>query len=112
MTAKEVKDVINIMNDAKNVDFLRINFINYEKHSQVGISVNEIIDILNYQQAEIERLKKVNDSFTDIVKMYSEIRIEVIKEFIDVLDKNADNWRELTMEQIISLKEEFVGDDK
>ena len=43
--------------------------------------LGDIIDLINRKQAEIERLQKVNDSFTDIGKLYSEIKVEAIKEF-------------------------------
>ena len=37
---------------------------------------------------EIERLKAVNDSFTDIGKLYSEIKAEAYKEFAERLEKS------------------------
>lgn len=37
----------------------------------------------NRQKEEIERLRKENERFADIGKMYSEIRAEAIKEFWD-----------------------------
>ena len=43
--------------------------------------IEDVIDLINRKQAEIERLQKVNDSFTDIGKLYSEIKVEAIKEF-------------------------------
>ena len=39
------------------------------------------LDLINRLQAENERLKKVNDSFTDIGKMYSELKAEAIKDY-------------------------------
>ena len=45
----------------------------------------EILDLINRQKAEIERLQKVNDSFTDIGKLYSEIKVEAIKDFAERL---------------------------
>lgn len=51
------------------------------------ISIGDIIDLINRQQAEIERLKKENQQFADIGKMYSEVRAEVIKEFWKRFDK-------------------------
>ena len=50
------------------------------------------IDIINRQKAEIERLNKIRaelskeiENFSDIGKMYSEIKAEAIKEFADRL---------------------------
>ena len=45
------------------------------------------LDIINRQKAEIERLQKINDSFTDIGKLYSEVKAEVVKEFAERLKK-------------------------
>lgn len=38
------------------------------------------LDLINRQKAEIERLQKENKQFADIGKMYSEIKLEIIKE--------------------------------
>lgn len=43
------------------------------------------LDLINRKQTEIERLQKVNDSFTDIGKLYSEIKVEAIKDFAERL---------------------------
>ena len=43
------------------------------------------IDLTKRQQAEIERLQKINDSFTDIGKLYSEVKAEAMTEFADRL---------------------------
>lgn len=57
------------------------------------------LDIINRLQAENERLKKSNEMFTDIGKLYSEIKAEAYKEFAerlkdiiaDHLDQSLDN---------------------
>lgn len=43
------------------------------------------LDLTKRQQAEIERLQKINDSFTDIGKLYSEVKAEAMTEFADRL---------------------------
>ena len=43
------------------------------------------LDLINRQQVEIERLQKINDSFTDIGKLYSEVKAEAMTEFADRL---------------------------
>ena len=43
------------------------------------------LDLIKRQQAEIERLQKINDSFTDIGKLYSEVKAEAMTEFADRL---------------------------
>ena len=65
-----------------------IKALEYCKDCSANLNV-EIIDLINRQQAEIERLQKVNDSFTDIGKLYSEIKYEAYKEFAERLDKNS-----------------------
>ena len=117
---KEIKDVIEIMNEAENVDDLRISFINYEKHSQVGISVKEIIAILNYQQAEIERLSKKNEELAEILSdtiriRYAECKAEAIKEFAERLKedfKKSTLWGLISFDRIDNIVKEMVGDDK
>lgn len=42
-----------------------------------------ILDLINRQKAEIERLNEENKRFADIGKMYSEIKSEAIKEFAE-----------------------------
>ena len=44
-------------------------------------AMRNALDLINRQQADIERLQKINDSFTDIGKLYSEVKAEVVKEF-------------------------------
>lgn len=44
--------------------------------------LKDILDLINHQQAEIERLRKENNQFADIGKLYSEIKSEAIKEFV------------------------------
>jgi hypothetical protein len=84
-------------------------------------AINNALDLINRQQAEIERLQKVNDSFTDIGKMYSEIKAEAIKEFAERLkniyikDKRYDRPNAHTLidwlfANIDNLVKEMVGD--
>ena len=47
------------------------------------------LDLINRQKAEIERLEKANESFSDMGKLYSEIKSEAIKEFADEFKKKA-----------------------
>lgn len=43
------------------------------------------LDLIKRYQAEIERLQKINDSFADIGKLYSEVKAEAMTEFADRL---------------------------
>ena len=51
----------------------------------------EAVALINRQQAEIERLQTEDNQFADIGKMYSEIRAEAIKEFVERLQEKADD---------------------
>lgn len=53
--------------------------------------IHHYTDKINEQLKEIERLKKVNDSFTDIGKLYSEIKSEAYKEFAEYLKEKWSN---------------------
>jgi hypothetical protein len=44
-----------------------------------------VLDLINRQQAEIERLQKEAERFADLGKMYSEIKPEAYKEFAERL---------------------------
>ena len=48
-------------------------------------AMRNALDLINRQKADIGRLQKINDSFTDIGKLYSEVKAEVVKEFADRL---------------------------
>lgn len=50
-------------------------------------AMRNALNLINRQQADIERLQKINDSFTDIGKLYSEVKAEVVKEFAERLKK-------------------------
>ena len=73
------------------------------------------------QNAEIERLKATVDSFTDIGKLYSEIKAEAYKEFAERLKMRAINrynefedyqaYPYATIEHIDNLLKELVGDN-
>ena len=47
--------------------------------------LQQSLDLINRQKAEIERLQKEQDHFADIGKMYSEIKAEAVKEVIERL---------------------------
>ena len=64
-----------------------------DTRSCTTILLENAIDLINRQKAEIERLNKENARFADIGKMYSEIRAEVVKEFAERLSNlTASYW--------------------
>jgi FtsZ-binding cell division protein ZapB len=56
-----------------------------------AIIMKDVLDIIDRLQEEIERLKKENNQFADIGKMYSEVRAEVVREFAEFLIDKAEN---------------------
>ena len=48
------KAIIDALNMAQNTDFLKINFTNYDFGVTTSISINDIIALINRQQAEID----------------------------------------------------------
>jgi hypothetical protein len=72
------------------------------------------LDLIKRQQAEIERLQKVNDSFTDIGKLYSEIKAEAIKECLGKIEQmdvsESDEYIMVKKYKFDNLVKEMVGD--
>ena len=81
------------------------------------ISIGNILDLINRQQAEIERLQKENNQFADIGKMYSEIKSTAIKEYREKaaikLAENArsDYWHWID-DTLYEVEKELIGDAK
>lgn len=73
---------------------------------------------IDRQKSEIERLKTTIDSFTDIGKLYSEIKAEAYKEFAKMLKKRIYNGGvHPTVEdeficKIDTLLKEMVGEEE
>lgn len=139
------KQIIQALNTATNVDGLQICCIDYENNPKnvIYLSIkSDILDLINRQQAEIERLKncvKSEDEVMDIAKRTMEplvkeitreqidiavklAKTEAIKEFAerlkddswftDLFDRNDYPVRAVTKEDIDNLVKEMVGDDK
>jgi ribosomal 50S subunit-associated protein YjgA (DUF615 family) len=86
----------------------------YCKDEYNEIRVDELLlnalNLINRQQAEVERLQKENNQFA---KMYSEIKAETIKEFAEKVKANKfkhKNFGELFfVEDIDNLVKEMEG---
>lgn len=66
-----------------------------------SVRTEHIIDLINRQKAEIERLTKELNHFYNIGKMYSEVRAEAINEFVEkVIFEIVDRPSEFTDEQV------------
>lgn len=77
MKPDEAKKALNIcIND--DCDNCLNTFGNCQKNLLINAS-----NVIDNQLAEIEKLKKEQERFADIGKMYSEIRAEAIKEFAE-----------------------------
>ena len=56
-------------------------------------TLEDALAIIKKQKAEIKRLKKEQQQFADIGKMYSEVRAEAVKEFAERLKEDISNDR-------------------
>lgn len=68
----------------------------------------DTLDLINRQQAEIERLQNENKQFADIGKMYSEIKSEAIKEFAERLKPKLSVYDEVYVDNLVK---EMVGEE-
>ena len=88
-------------------------------HYCIDMVIKDALDLISRQQAEIERLEIENRCFADIGKMYSEIKVEAIKEFAERLIlveettaiNCATNEKVVRVSDIVNLVKEMVGDD-
>lgn len=115
------KEIIQDMNTAEIIKPLRIHFISYEKHQSMGISVKEILDIINRQQAEIEKFERVISYLEGVCESTPDkVRAEAIKEFkeklrdlsseSDLYDRNERWVRAVTIDEINETYKEMVGE--
>ena len=109
-------EIIKALNEADGLEHICINCMD-NKGKSTTVKVIDIVDLINHQQAEIERLqsrlKKERHQFADLGKMYSEIRAEAIKEFAERLKEKNGIYNSFAIEYIIdNLVKEMVGDDK
>lgn len=93
---------------------------NYSKNNQQ--MTKDILDLykaLEQAKAKNERLKEVNDSFTDIGKLYSEIKAEAYKEFAERLKEKIteeynyfeeQEYPRARIKDIDNLLKELVGE--
>lgn len=56
-------------------------------------TLEDALAIIKKQKAEIKRLKKEQQQFADIGKMYSEVRAEAVNEFAERLKEDIANDR-------------------
>ena len=84
-TDEEIKSSLEVIASTRNCNECKIRNCKWGTCNCSQITANAALDLINRQQIEIERLQKVNDSFTDIGKLYSEIKVEAIKDFAERL---------------------------
>ena len=76
--------------------------------------LRDALDLIKRQKAEIERLRKANESFSCMGKMYSEIKSEGRKEFAERVKKRAASrtyaqiW-ESDLDEVLAEMEERKG---
>lgn len=85
----------------------------YEDNKKAFDIAIKAIEEFTRQKAEIERLKATVDSFTDIGKLYSEIKAEAIKEYVDWLTSEliaGGIYPAFVKGKVEKVKKEMVGD--
>ena len=113
LTPEEIKKALECCKPDNDEGCLNCPLANVPLPECAEILSKESVDLINRQQAEMERLKKENNQFADIGKMYSEIRAEAIKEFAERLEEKIFNCDLVYVyEHIDNLVKEMVGDDK
>ena len=80
MTDNEIIKALELIKSDPNCDMVYGRYIS-------TMTLDDTLNLINRQKAEIARLKATVDSFTDIGKLYSEIKAEAIKEFAERLKK-------------------------
>ena len=84
---------------------------------QKSSTISKAIDLINRLQAEKEEKQKVIDSFTDIGKLYSEIKAEAYKECIEKVKEEINKHSYGVLHKIVinykidNLLKELVGGD-
>ena len=124
------KEIIKALNMATNIDGLHICCIDYENNPEkpTFLSIkSDIVDLINRQQAEIERLKGYNKDLQDEIEELKEVyhatkvgwataKAEAIKEFEERLKEIYRNiptlWGTVAVKHIDNLVKEMVGEDK
>ena len=66
-------------------------------------------EIINGQQAEIERLKIEKDN---LIRTYAECQAKVVKEFAEGLKGDSNGWIEISVDDIDNLVKEMVGEEE
>ena len=119
------------MNMATNIDGLQICCIDYENapETKTFLSIkSDVVDLINRQQAEIERLqknsKKVLETCSRVIKANDErnneifqgaievVRAEAIKEFARALRQQAFDRLYVSIDDIDNLVKEMVGEQE
>ena len=141
MTDKEFISFLNNLED-RSQPVCKINICNFKPYDpkpeieRIDVAVADMIDLINRQQAEIERLKKLTKdradvNFDKIVRVVdrasADIKAEAIKEFsgrlYDAFSKMQREYRKvldssgadamLIVKKVLKYYEkEMVGDDK
>ena len=116
-------EVIKTLECCKNADCL--NCPRWSEEWTSGMCndfLQSVLDLINRQKAEIVRLEEEKEQlkadfemFTDIGKMYSEVKADAIKEFANELKAQFEHLMYVTGDEVKSridnLVKEMVGED-
>lgn len=114
MTEKDIIKALECIASKENVLCKNCPYNKYHLMECHRTASKDALDLINRQQAEIERLQNENNQFADIGKLYSEIKAEAIKEFAELIKANKHKLFFSVKgfdEQIDNLKKEMVGDN-
>ena len=121
MTDKKLTDeeVVKALECCKDCS-INLNFEIVQKIEDKNKEILELIDIINRQKVEIERLKKEvsvpRDAYISIQDRYEHTKAEAYKEFAERLKENTItkfDWNEyVEIEEVDNLLKEMVGEEK
>ena len=123
-TDEEIKSSLEVIATTLNCNECKIRNCKWGTCNCSQITANAAIDLINRQQAEIERLEKIrkadNNLITSLNKCYETAKAEAIKEFAERLKKKCyEDFQEtyemlspyVTDDDIDNLLKEMEGEE-
>ena len=104
-------EIIKALNTAADKDFVKVYLWDDKPPKVTTISVADIVDLINRQKAEIERLQNGIEELNCKLDMANDSKVEAIKEFAERVKVLAKFNYIIWDEQIDYIVKEMVGDD-
>ena len=110
-TDEEIKSSLEVIATTRNCNECKIRNCKWGTCNCSQITANVALDLINRQQAEIERLEKIrkadNNLITSLNKCYETAKAEAIKKFVEKLkEKCYEDFQE-----IYEMLSPYVTDD-